>query len=65
MPLCSAPVRPHLQYYIQGWGSQHRKDGELLEWVQRRATEMVRGPLRWSEGWSSSPMRKAGGNWAC
>jgi len=23
------------------------------------------GPLRWSEGWSTSPMRKGWGNWAC
>ena len=25
------------------WGPQHRKDVELLEWIQRRATEMIRG----------------------
>jgi len=23
------------------------------------------GPLRWSEGWSTSPMKKGWGNWAC
>ncbi|GAB0175818.1 cAMP-dependent protein kinase inhibitor alpha [Grus japonensis] len=50
LPLCSALVIPHLEYCIQLWGAQYKKDMELLEGVQRR-------PRRCSEGWSTSPMK--------
>jgi len=32
LPLCSALLVAYLKYCIQAWGSQHKKDVELLEW---------------------------------
>ena len=41
LPLCSVQVRLHLEYCIQRWSPQYRRDKDLLERIQRRSTKMI------------------------
>lgn len=49
---CTTLMRTHLEYCVQIWGPHHRKDVELMEWVQRRTV-------------NTSPIRKGSGSRAC
>jgi len=39
--LCSLLVRPHLEYCTHVWSPQYRRDIDMLECIQRRATKMM------------------------
>jgi len=42
IPLYSALVRPHMEYCVQAWCSQYRKDTQLLEQTQRKAMKIIK-----------------------
>ena len=43
LPLHLVLLRHYLEYFVQIWSLQYRRDMDLLEGVQRRATKMMQG----------------------
>jgi len=43
LQLYKSLVRPHLEYSIQAWSPHYQKEIDLIEGVQRRATQLISG----------------------
>ena len=51
VPLYKAIIRHHLEYFIQAWSPYLRKDIDMLDKIQSRATKLIPGlrDLRYEE----------------
>lgn len=42
LPICPALVGPHLEFWVQCWAPQDRRDMDTVERVQQRAMKLIK-----------------------